>query len=642
MPFLERANQIIPGYALLTPAERAVFEATPPGIAFVNGINAEQSVFQWVKRTFFESHESYLETIQEARRPLLMEDSYENLIIQITQAVLAHAYPDFNLLNAVQKTQLASAHCARMLFPDMPYLIIEMPHLIGEWPNRVIVDQDQYDRNIDQMNVLMREFEEGLATDVDMTEIREHIVREKLRIQAQAKQNATNKLFHRYVPAPGIETESILEEEYNQLTRFIAAILQAHASNEMGLHAFNQKQAQTIADDILTAFENNQVLQVNQWLTPYQQSLQTYMTDSLGTIPGVLQPFPTNASFHQITRDFLSSVYTNNVAKGTQDAFFTLLDEMADAHAFIQATGFSTQNETSYLSWVDVYNYTRSRLYIKDAKNDLYRFLNPFRPLFAEWRNISQYETNTARQIIRTLIPLLILVGVVIFVAAILSPIVISEAAALLILIPTLYVGALMATAYVLTKDRLYHQLRQAYYGGAYAIPEYQVNARMQAGFSNPNTASEVRDVYIEEIKQCRAIEADFQQRPQGTLTQSDMTCRKENAGRYDELNLEWYDIHSNISVGCDRIKNIALERIQKDGRAACIQSAMNDPVGVQTWTNEVITGIRSTLNRLENGGEEPIVLPNRHQFFTPVWFEPQAKAERLHALKEAIDTNAI
>ena len=640
MPFLERANQIIPGYSLLTDAEQALFEATPPGLAFVDGIEVYLDAFERKSRFkrffewFFEPDESYRETIQEARRPLLMEDSYENLIIQITHAVLAYAYPDFDLLNAVQKTQLASANCARMLFPKMPDLIAKKPYRF--------IDRDQSYRIIDQMNLLMREFEEELATDGDMTAIHAHIVREKLRIQAQAKQNATDKLFNRYVRAPAIETESILEEEYNQLTRFIAAILQAHASNEMGLHAFNQEQALGIADDILTAFENNQVLQVNQWLTPYQQSLQTYMTDSLGTIPGVLQPFPTNASIHQITRDFLSSVYTNNVAKGTQDAFFTLLDEMADAHAFIQATGFSTQNETSYLSWVDVYNYTRSRLYIKDAKNDLYRFLNPFRPLFAEWRNISQYETNTARQIIRTLIPLLILVGVVIFVAAILSPIVISEAAALLILIPTLYVGALMATAYVLTKDRLYHQLRQAYYGGAYAIPEYQVNARMEAGFSNPNTASQVRDVYIEEIKQCRAIEADFQQRPQGTLTESDMTCRKENAGRYDELNLEWYDIHSNISVGCDRIKNIALERIQKDGRAACTQSAMNDPVGVQTWTNEVITGIRSTLNRLENGGEEPIVLPNRHQFFTPVWFEPQAKAERLHALKEAIDTNAI
>ena len=566
---------------------------------------------------------------------MLLTDDYENLIIEINHAVLALAYRDFDLLNEDQKSQLARAHCARVLFPDMPRLMTALPD--------PITDLEQYGHINHQMDALMRAFERQLATDEDMTEIHNHMAREKLPIQAQAKQNATHKLFHRYVPDAALETRPIRAEEYHQLTLFIAAILQANASNEMALSAFNQEQAEDIADQVLTAFENEEDLPMDHWLTAYEQSLRAHMTERLGTIAGNNNAFQPASSTQENTLDLLSSIYTNNVSAETREAFFTALDEMADAHAFIQATGFSTQNETSYLSWVDVYNYTRSRQYIKDAKNDLYRFFNPFMPLFAEWRNISQYETNMARQIMRTLIPILILVGVVILVAALLSPIVISEAAAILILIPTLYVGALMATAYVLTKDTLYHQSRQWYYGGAYAIPEYQVNARMKAGFSTLEKAHQVRDFYIEEIKQCRAIEADFQHRLAGTLTDSDMVRRQKNAERYDTLNLEWYDIHSNSLVGNNRIKDIALKRIQQDGRAACEQSAIKDAAGVRTWAHDVVTGIQATLHHVhEVGVDAPITRPNHNRFFIPACIEQQAKAERLNALQEAIHTSTI
>ena len=63
MPFLERANLIIPGYALLTDAQRALFEATEPGRAFADHIHAHlieletQSLLQWVLFTVLESDE---------------------------------------------------------------------------------------------------------------------------------------------------------------------------------------------------------------------------------------------------------------------------------------------------------------------------------------------------------------------------------------------------------------------------------------------------------------------------------------------------------------------------------------------------------------------------------------------------------
>lgn len=627
MSFSTRANQIIPGYALLTDEQRQAFEATEPGRVFAEQIHEHenQSFFQWLRFAALQSDALYQEKIYNIRRSLILMPEYKQLLIDIKHAVLADVFSDFHWLNDDQKKQLASANCSRVLFPDVPRLMAAL----DDWNEDACITH--------QLDEIFSTFERQLATDPEMAEIRNQITREKNLIQEKAKHNAVKKLFHPYNPDTAPETEAFVAEEYEQLTLLIATILQANTPSEMALHAFNQEQAQGIADHILTSFENEFAFDINDLLREYAQSLQRYVTKNLGAIPGEINPFQAEHSTQQNVEGLLSFIYTHSVSTETQEAFFSTIDQLADAHAFIQASGFATQNETSHLSWIDMYNYTRSRQYIADAKNDLFRFFNPFIPLIAEWRNINKYEKNVVLQIVRTLIPILIMAAVIILVATLLSPIAIPEAASILILIPTLYVGALIATGYVLTRDNLHKRFRQWYYGGEYAIPEYQVNARMKIGFTSPEQASQVRDFYILELDTCYKIETQYQTKDPGTLSDTDMAIRKKNAERKDSLHLEWYDIHTNPRVGSNRIKEIALKRIQTDGLAACAQSSIKDAPGIQAWADAVVTDIKSTLHHTrDNRLKADLPQPARNRFF-PACMAQQEKAETLHALKKAI-----
>lgn len=633
MPFLKRANLIVPGYAMLSDDKRARFEATAPGREFAANINAQleafeaQSFIDWVLFDLLQSEESHQEQLGRIRHAMLLTDDYENLINDINHATLERAYPDFQLLNDDKKNQLSRADCSRILFPDVP-------RLLTSFSEKFALEQDKFIHH--QVTQVIREFEREMASDPTLAVIQNHIAEEKYRIQAQAKKNAVNKFYHRYIPNPAQESVVILAEEQEQLTAFIVAILNENTVNTLDLHAFNRVTAQHLSTLIVEAWDNELDHHLDDVLQSYEQSLQAQVQHHLGTIHGERDTFQSH-SLQQNAAELLSYIYTHSLSEENKNLFFSTLDKIADAHAFIQATGFATQNENSNLSWLDIYNYSRSKEYIAESKKDMYRFFHPFMPIFAEYRDISQHEQNVVRQIIRTLMPLLIVAAVVVLVSTLLSSIIISETAFLFILLPTLYIAGVIATSYVLTKDNLYHSVRQLYYGGAYAIPEYQVNARMEAGFNSPERARQVREFYTDEIKRCYETEARYQHMQPGTLTDMDQHDRKDNAQRKDLLLLEWYDIHSNTAVGCNRISDIILKRIQQDGLKACEQSAIADPEGIQAWTTDILNGIRTTIHRLHDNIDAPMALPARNRFFTPPCIEQQMKAEKLNALKEEL-----
>lgn len=253
--------------------------------------------------------------------------------------------------------------------------------------------------------------------------------------------------------------------------------------------------------------------------------------------------------------------------EAVQDALdFT--KKIANAHAFIQATGFSTQNEASYLAILDIYNSFRLKNTLNETKNIVYNVLiEPFAPLYREYKSIASREENLLMKVIRTLMPMLMVSGVIIATCALLAPLAIPDLAFLFILIPTLYLGLFVATCFTDLANSCYQITRQAYYGGPYRVPEFQIKPQgriIQGCGDSQIKAEHIQAFYIQAISHCDEIEAVLSRR---NLTSSELTERQENLKRRYTLQLEWYDMQTNTRLGIDKIPAIALNRIRSDGR---------------------------------------------------------------------------
>lgn len=416
---------------------------------------------------------------------------------------------------------------------------------------------------------------------------------------------------------------TLIEAEKNRRRTLYFPYLQTaceHQISVMNLDTFNAQQAESLAAAPL----NDQASLAN-WLELYQQTLLMHMKNNMGLING-RDPLKDPLMYTEI-RESLSYLLSHGIFKEGKD----LLDKLADAHGFIQATGFATQNETSSLVWLDIYNYTRAIDQIGELRFTINRFLEPFTPLFAEYYDITHQEHNVALQIIRTIIPMLIISATVIIVSAFLTQFVIPELAFIFILIPTIYIGLILATSYVVTKDSIYHTVRQYYYGGPFEIPEYQINKRMADGFGQEARAQMVRDFYVTEISACFEKELGFRQKMAGTKDYTEEE-RRENTARLGKLQLEWYDIHSNTKLGCDQIPQIIINRLRVDIKQACESIKREIPSQLETEIRPLVTEIVHEIQAsIEGRGHQ-------HRFFTqPKCFEHKTRAESLNAKLQLI-----
>lgn len=99
--------------------------------------------------------------------------------------------------------------------------------------------------------------------------------------------------------------------------------------------------------------------------------------------------------------------------------------------------------------------------------------------------------------------PLLIIAGFVVLVAALMSPLAIPELAFLIAAVPILFIGIALATQYVKWKNSISQYLRELYYGGPFETPEFTVNERMIHTFGSLDQAEVIRSIYIDEIQRC-------------------------------------------------------------------------------------------------------------------------------------------
>jgi hypothetical protein len=643
----EQITQVIPGYLLLPNIVQEEFEKTAPGKKLVKAIDEKLShsnLFSTLKtiwnNTFQNKTQADLDPsfIEKLRKSLIFKKEYELLVVNIIYQILFEYFTDFHLLSEDEQFSLAETHCAHILYPCPT-------------PN--------------QMTQKITEFHARFLEDEKLALLRAKIARERPLVQQQARSNALDKLYNRYHASDDRASTSILIEETKQLQNFLLSTIKTIIDPKLQTHDLHNWHADymlTVTLDILDRFdESGQFIAIDNWVHDYRRELIKYFEKKITTNPTTL--FPTLSNIQQ-TSDLLSDIYTRAINSKKMQIFFDKLNEWADAHAFIQATGFATQNETSTLSWLDLYNYGRSKESIHEARHIINRlFIKPFLPLLHEYRQITYYEQNAAWQFIRTLMPILIITGVIIAVSAALTPFAISEAAFLFILIPTIYIGLMLASHYVTAKDYLYHSARQYYFGGRYEIPEYQVSERMLLGFKDIELAQSIRDFYVTEINRCYEIESDFQKKTPGTLSDEELQMRQAQFIRRDTLLLEWLEIHrgGKKMVGYDKIVDIARTRIQKEGIHCCthLQTIWNDTSKAELtqWAMNVNEQFKTALHNRQEENSSPADfddLPSQHpqrrtglQFFTSVNNEPtvlleQTKVQKLWEIQDTLNSIRI
>ncbi|MDP3559639.1 MAG: hypothetical protein Q8R79_04725 [Legionellaceae bacterium] len=340
--------------------------------------------------------------------------------------------------------------------------------------------------------------------------------------------------------------------------------------------------------------EKNDIVHLEQWSIQYEQNFKKLLKESFN-----LPDMPT--SYESSTKKMFSWISQSQPVKATVD----FMNELADVHAFIQYTGFATQNETSYMAMLDVINYQKHKQTILEARGIIASLLRLFSPLYEEYQEIAKFENNGYKRALRAMLPICI---IALFVVGVLTPLAIfgaPEIALLFLLIPTIFLGGMLANQYIRFKNFLHQKLRTWYYGGEYQIPEFQMNPRLQALFpmkaKNPQPASDdleptaafslisiirrafqwwmpkifsvqnsdpepgadalfVQALYIQALKHRKAQRLQYTKMP--FLTDSQLKAQQDNDAQIKQLLSEWYNIHNNPLCSQEEVYNIVLQRV--------------------------------------------------------------------------------
>jgi hypothetical protein len=689
MEFLEIANLIIPGYKLLSQTKRDAFEQSEPGKAFYKSINTTLKAFRdsetqstllerfWWMLTKSPSLQEHVELKKtEILNDINVSNEYRQILIQISLRLLKKVYPDFRLLNKNQQETLAGADFSLSLLNSHSEYdrLIEKDEReyrsIDRWAQLYGSATALIDFTIseitDKKQTAIIEWERNFLESPEMENLRNSITLEKARqkwerLTNYAKelvdffpflnyrislgdQSTFDKLVSRYdSEIDKTENRAKINEELisDILFHYMQEVNRAEMSF-INLDDFNHKRAKRMADAILKAFKRKSLLDLDALFNKYNTKLNTHLIDQAYLINDKAWERAPVSNGRQLLHSL--SFLWNNKAVDVGNQF---LGKFADAHAFIQATNFSTQNESSFLAILDFYNYGRYHQQISEVKTIFASLLNPFKPLYNEYKEIGLYEKNAYWKAFRTLMPILIVVGFIIVVAALLAPLALPELAFTAALIPILLIGLGLATKYVTIKNDLYKYVREKYYGGHYEIPEFLCNERMNHAFGNEN-AELIRKFYIKELTRCEKLESEYQSKNEkGLLSADDIQQREQNNIKRTQLCLEWYDIHSNKDLHYEEVPQIALNRLQLAGDKCyeqleqALQSEQNT---IRLLTTQVTDEIKNTIVSHNSVPADPrpeattIRTNYRHGLFSiPQTYVYKTTLEEIATLKDQI-----
>lgn len=644
MLYLDVADHIIPGYKGLSEKQRTLFENSEPGQQMSQFINDHIEMSKnftksqgWLS-ILFGSSEKEREQIKEKfaldKEKLLNTLNktleYQTVIEQIISDCLKKECEEFNLLDAEEQKKLATIDCSKTLHQSLDELnkLIELEtqeyaqlddwskmNQGYKWQNRINTLE------IKKKNAVLewyenKELEPFKKSIAEKKIAQQHqLLEEHLKQLAgffpllQRRQSSEESTIIEQLPAkylPNNEKNAQLDEEH--LSNILLNLM--HEANQVemdfiNLDGFNKKQTDRIAQKILKAFNKQTDLQIEKWIEKYSTRLYAHLIRELRLINGKEWQVA-KESTPQVFMSSLSYLWNNPAT----ERFNAYIAKLGDAHAFIQATNFSTQNESSLLGVLDLYNYARYNEQISETKSIITNLLNPLQPLYDEYKQIAFFEQNPYMKTFRILMPIVISVGVVVLTSAALAPLALPEIAFIAVFIPSLIFGVALATKYVSVKNEVYKYLRDFYYGGSFEIPEFQVNDRMTTAFGDGN-AAQVRQFYIDAIKQCDSLELNFRSlNTVGKLTQDKIKERNENLIKRHQLYLEWYDVHSNYELGVDKLTAITLTRLQKecDSEYQLLETELlKEQQGIKESVADVCTDIKNTIlnNNVAPGPEE-------------------------------------
>ncbi|STX29548.1 Uncharacterised protein [Legionella beliardensis] len=625
MEFLDIAEKIIPAYASLPSAERHHFQSTSIGQDFVKLIkkikrdtaNFQSSVSlfnvlfspletrrEQLINDIDNSISDFKETYQDHQDYKLIKEKCDFLLLQEDLPLLRFLNEDERRI--VVNTEYSQTYIRLKVHLKQSLKIARSEfEKVPNWQN-----QDTIEKLNTQYLLASDVWHHSFQDDIKLTELRNLINSQQIvedlihlakffpllncRLNATSPQTEFEKLIAA-INHSNQTPEEIYNLEKKQLSDLLYYCMQQitlHDLQFINLKQFNKEQAQQMAAASLQAFNEQSQLRLCELLQNYHQALNTYVLSQLKLINGKAWQ-QSEPLLPQSLLSSLSHLLNHSLVNQTNE----FLRRLSDAHAFIQATGFATQNESSFLAILDFYNYNRFAGQVAETKSILASLLNPFLPLYFEYKNIALYEKSIFFKLYRTVMPALVAVAFIILVAALLSPLGLPELAFAAAFIPTLFIGVALATNYVLLKDKIYNGLREFYYDGPYNIPEFQINQRMLTAFKDLKTANEVKKYYIQELKTCIDLDKFYQsKKKQGILTTEEIAAHKENTAKLNLLYLEWYDIHSNNELSYTIAPEIILTRLKKEGckEYQALEAALESELG------ELKSSIHQTVNDLE------------------------------------------
>lgn len=390
-------------------------------------------------------------------------------------------------------------------------------------------------------------------------------------------------------PLPSLE-----EMVQAPLAKLLAEYMQQVSLEGLELDDFNEEQAQKMAMSLLNSFQQQTEVEYEAWFKQYQQDLYAHLRTQLkpktkGIAPQDQQPG---------VMDSLAFFWENGAVERAQE----FIDKVAEAHGFIQAIGFATQNENSFLAILDTYNYHKHYEKIAQNRKVITNLLSLLDPLWDEYRRLASYEKDVYEQCLGIIMPTLVLALPIVGTAILLSPWALPELAFMFACIPAFLTGLSLATCYVSTKNAVYRYVSGWDERHAFDIPQFQVNSRMEATFGK-ELAEEVRLFYIEQLKRCDSMEKEYRQE-QGTLNTNNKEFKKQNQQDRYQLYLEWYEIHSQNEdqLGINKIPQIVLNRLQKASDKAGqalqehIELELSEQGSVSRQIREMIGCVQETL----------------------------------------------
>ncbi|WP_131782249.1 hypothetical protein [Legionella gresilensis] len=671
MEFLDIAEKIIPGYSLLSLDERLTFQVSATGQDFVtlikkikkdishlqHSLNLFNLLFSSIEKekeqlanTVKEQIKSYKVKAKEDKAFQLIKDKCDFLL-------LVEDFPKLNRVEEARHQHIINQVYSQAYLHHKIDLKKQLEEARGEfskisnWQNQSKLKELEQ-KYKDAQQTWLANFDNDLElaelrNNFNLVEIKEnlfHLIKYfhllNYRINAANSQTEIEKLL------AAINLSNKTPEEINKLEKEQLSSLIYYCMDQISLHdlqfinlkQFNLNQADLIANAILQAFNNHTELSIHELLQLYHQKLKHYVEEQLLLINN-----------HWIQEDKIDSRSASNSLSYLLSHPFVnqaneFLRRLSDAHAFIQATGFATQNESSFLAIFDFYNYNRAANQVAEAKSILTSLFSPFLPLYTEYKDIALHEKSIFWKLYRTVMPVIIAVSFIVVIAALLSPLGLPELAFAAVFIPALFIGVALATKYVQVKDKVYNGLREAYYGGAYEIPEFQINERMLAAFDNFDKAKLVRDYYIEAIKTCIELDKFYQShKEKGILTTEQIVAQKDNAAQLNLLYLEWYDIHSNNELSYTATPDIIFKRLRNESKKEyeALKVTFNQELSeinatVETTVNDLEKTLDPKLPKIPKKETFKQTSPTLEVHYTPKLFKPRCLTHQQKAQKYA------